>query len=208
MFSLGVIWQAGSYLAADDVPPGPVASVLAVGQSSREGYLWSDIAITTYRVSGAFLIAFVAAVATGALLGRSQLAERLFRPWVTIGASIPPLIVIVIVYLTVGVLAAARLREELVALCTQKARTALFVTHSIYEACHLADRVVVLGPHPSTVVADVAIKLPRPRGPDDPRLAAYAASSIRSSNRAPNQRRWDSNDASGHSLHRCRVRTA
>jgi ABC-type nitrate/sulfonate/bicarbonate transport system permease component len=102
MFSLGVIWQAGSYLAADDVPPGPVASVLAVGQSSREGYLWSDIAITTYTVSGAFLIAFVAAVAIGALLGRSQLAERLFRPWVTIGASIPPLVVIVIVYLTVG----------------------------------------------------------------------------------------------------------
>jgi NitT/TauT family transport system ATP-binding protein len=105
-------------------------------------------------------------------------------------------------------LAAARLREELVALCTQKARTALFVTHNIYEACHLADRVVVLGPHPSTVVADVAIELPRPRGLDDPRLAAYVASSIRSSNRAPNQRRWDSNDASGHTLHRCRVRTA
>jgi NitT/TauT family transport system permease protein len=39
----------------------------------------------------------------GALLGRSRLAERLFGPWVTIGASIPSLVVIVIVYLSVGV---------------------------------------------------------------------------------------------------------
>jgi NitT/TauT family transport system permease protein len=103
MFLLGATWQAGSYLVGDDVLPGPIASILAVGQSSREGYLWSDIAITAYRVAGAFLIAFMAALVTGTLLGRSELAGRLFGPWVTIGASIPSLVVIVIVYLTVGV---------------------------------------------------------------------------------------------------------
>jgi NitT/TauT family transport system permease protein len=103
LFLLALAWQAASYLAGADVLPGPVASILAVEESSREGYLWSDIGITAFRVAGAFAIAFVAALAAGALLGRSRPAERLFGPWVTIGASIPSLVVIVVVYLTVGV---------------------------------------------------------------------------------------------------------
>jgi NitT/TauT family transport system permease protein len=103
LFLLALAWQAASYLAGADVLPGPVASILAVEESSREGYLWSDIGITAFRVAGAFAIAFVAALSAGALLGRSRPAERLFGPWVTIGASIPSLVVIVVVYLTVGV---------------------------------------------------------------------------------------------------------
>src|SRR5262249_47207445 len=72
-------------------------------QSHCEGYLWSDIGIPAFRIVGAFVIALAAALAIGMLLGRSRLAERLFGPWVTIGASIPSLVVIVIVYLSVGV---------------------------------------------------------------------------------------------------------
>jgi NitT/TauT family transport system ATP-binding protein len=72
-------------------------------------------------------------------------------------------------------LTAARLREELVALCARKERTILFVTHNIHEACYLAERVVVLSPHPGTIIADVAVDVPRPRCPDDPRLAEFAA---------------------------------
>jgi NitT/TauT family transport system ATP-binding protein len=41
--------------------------------------------------------------------------------------------------------------------------TALFVTHSIREAAFLSDRVIVLGEHPSTIIADVKIEFPRPR---------------------------------------------
>jgi NitT/TauT family transport system permease protein len=100
---LALCWEAASHLAGADVLPGPVESILAVGESSREGYLWSDIGITAFRVAGAFAIAFATALAAGALLGRSRPAERLFGPWVTIGASIPSLLVIVVVYLTVGV---------------------------------------------------------------------------------------------------------
>ncbi len=71
-------------------------------------------------------------------------------------------------------LTAARLREELVTLCAQKQRTIMFVTHDIAEACYLAERVVVMSPHPGRIVAEVAVELPRPRRPDDPRLAEYA----------------------------------
>ena len=72
-------------------------------------------------------------------------------------------------------LTAARSREELVALCAQKERTVLFVSHNIQEACYLAERVVVLSAHPGTVVADVAVEVPRPRRMDDPRLVEFAA---------------------------------
>ena len=103
LFLLGLVWQMLSYLVGADVLPGPVASILAIEQSNREGYLWSDIGITVVRILGAFLIALAAALAIGTLLARSQLAERMFGPWVTIGASIPSLVIVVIVYLSVGV---------------------------------------------------------------------------------------------------------
>ena len=72
-------------------------------------------------------------------------------------------------------LTAARLREEVVSLCAQKERTVLFVTHNIHEACYLAERVIVLSPHPGTVVADIAVDVPHPRHLDDPRLVEFAA---------------------------------
>src|SRR5258708_4284549 len=100
---LALVWQALSYRVGADVLPGPVASILAIEQSNREGYLWSDIGITAFRIVGAFLIALAAALAIGTLLGRSRLAERLLGPWVTMGPPIPSLVFIFIVYLSVGV---------------------------------------------------------------------------------------------------------
>jgi ABC-type nitrate/sulfonate/bicarbonate transport system ATPase subunit len=49
--------------------------------------------------------------------------------------------------------------------------TAVLVTHDVREAVYLADRVYVLSPRPGTVVAELAIPLPRPRSLTDPRLA-------------------------------------
>jgi NitT/TauT family transport system ATP-binding protein len=42
-------------------------------------------------------------------------------------------------------------------------KTIVYVTHNVAEAVYLADRIVVLTPHPGTVKAEVRVALPRPR---------------------------------------------
>ena len=44
-------------------------------------------------------------------------------------------------------------------------KTVIYVTHNVAEAVYLADRVIVMTPHPGTVKTEVAIKLNRPRDP-------------------------------------------
>ncbi len=73
----------------------------------------------------------------------------------------------------------ADMRYLLLELWRETQATVLFVTHNIDEAIVLSDRVVVLAGQPGTVVADVQIKLGRPRAEgieDDPIFHAHAAS--------------------------------
>jgi NitT/TauT family transport system ATP-binding protein len=44
-------------------------------------------------------------------------------------------------------------------------KTVIYVTHNVAEAVYLADRVIVMTPHPGTVKDDIAVRLQRPRDP-------------------------------------------
>lgn len=57
----------------------------------------------------------------------------------------------------------SKLNNDLLDLWQQKRWTVLFVTHNIYEAVYLSQRVIVMAPRPGRVIADVSIDAPYPR---------------------------------------------
>jgi NitT/TauT family transport system ATP-binding protein len=62
------------------------------------------------------------------------------------------------------------MQGELTRLWQQRGFTVLMVTHDVEEALLLADRVIVFGPRPARIVADLAVDLPYPRHRDHPEL--------------------------------------
>jgi NitT/TauT family transport system ATP-binding protein len=57
------------------------------------------------------------------------------------------------------------MQRFLVGVWEETRKTVLYVTHNVAEAVYLADRIIVLSPHPGTVRAQTCITLPRPRDP-------------------------------------------
>jgi NitT/TauT family transport system ATP-binding protein len=66
------------------------------------------------------------------------------------------------------------LGELLLGLWQKYQKTALFVTHSIREAVFLSDRVIVMAPRPSRIIADVKIPFGRPRDAAVQETSEYA----------------------------------
>jgi NitT/TauT family transport system ATP-binding protein len=62
------------------------------------------------------------------------------------------------------------MQGELTRLWQQRGFTVLMVTHDVEEALLLADRVIVFGPRPARIVADLAVDLPDPRHRDHAEL--------------------------------------
>ena len=70
-----------------------------------------------------------------------------------------------------------RLDSDLLDLWQGNKLTVVFVTHSIYEAVYLSNRVVVMAARPGRIVDEVRIDEPYPRGPDfrvSTRFSQYA----------------------------------
>ena len=80
-------------------------------------------------------------------------------------------------FAALDILTRERLASELLALWQPLRPTVLWVTHHIYEALRLADRIVVLSslkPEPGRgqVILDLTLDLPRPRQEEDPAFQA------------------------------------
>ena len=56
-----------------------------------------------------------------------------------------------------------KLNNDTLTLWAAHGLTTLFVTHSVYEAVYLSQRIVVMGARPGRVVADIAVDEPYPR---------------------------------------------
>jgi len=59
-----------------------------------------------------------------------------------------------------------RLNEELLRLWQEDLWTGLFITHNVYEAVFLSQRVLVMSARPGRLIADIAIPFEHPRAPD------------------------------------------
>ncbi len=59
-----------------------------------------------------------------------------------------------------------RLNEELLRLWQEDRWTGLFITHNVYEAVFLSQRVLVMSARPGQLIADIAIPFDLPRDPD------------------------------------------
>ncbi|ODU62625.1 MAG: ABC transporter ATP-binding protein [Lautropia sp. SCN 66-9] len=68
---------------------------------------------------------------------------------------------------------------ELMKIWEERRKTTVLITHSIQEAIFLADRVLVMGGRPGTIVAEVPVDLPRPRHPSVRSTAAFQRLSTR-----------------------------
>ncbi|VBB13744.1 ABC transporter ATP-binding protein [Burkholderia stabilis] len=71
------------------------------------------------------------------------------------------------------------MQAELTALWQRDGFSSLLVTHDVEEALFLAQRVIVFGPRPARIVAELRVDLPYPRHRGDPRLAELRHDALR-----------------------------
>jgi NitT/TauT family transport system ATP-binding protein len=76
----------------------------------------------------------------------------------------------------------SRLNADLLAWYAARRLSVLFVTHSVYEAVFLSQRVLVMSPRPGRIVAEVAVDQPYPRDSAYRASAAYLAACRDASN--------------------------
>jgi NitT/TauT family transport system permease protein len=95
-------WQLVSQLVSTDVLPTPAMTAAAVSESLVDGQQWGDMAITFARMIAAFALSMGLAVVIGLALGIVRWFDQVFGLWVTVAASVPSLLYVVIAYLALG----------------------------------------------------------------------------------------------------------
>lgn len=71
------------------------------------------------------------------------------------------------------------MRKLLLDLWEQRKKTILFVTHNMFEAAFLSDRILLMTRHPGTIYKDITTGLPRPRDYEDPNIFAVSTNIAR-----------------------------
>lgn len=92
---------------------------------------------------------------SGGMLKRVELARAL--------AVKPEILYMDEPFSALDALMSLRMRNELLRILGEERHTVLLITHDVEEAIHLADRILVLSPRPTTIQATFAVGLAHPR---------------------------------------------
>ncbi|GGA62137.1 ABC transporter permease [Pelagibacterium lentulum] len=102
-FVVGIsLWWLAS--ASNATPlPGPIEVLERFGRSIGTGQLWIDIRASIGRVLAGFLLGSIIAVPVGFLMGWYRVARGLIDPWIQFFRVIPPLAIIPLAIVTMGI---------------------------------------------------------------------------------------------------------
>jgi ABC-type cobalamin transport system ATPase subunit len=153
-----VVWQFLSLMLSARYVPGPLLTFSAVAENIASGAILRHFTVTMLRMLVSFALAMALGVVTGTLMG-------LYRRCVD-----PELLLMDEPFSGLDELTARSMRELLLGLWQETRKTVLFVTHNCFEACFVADRIVVLSPRPGRIAQVISVELPRPRDYENPRL--------------------------------------
>ena len=72
-----------------------------------------------------------------------------------------------------------QMRVEILRILTEERHTCLLITHDVEEAIHMADRIIVLSPRPTTIQATFDVPFAHPRNLSSPAMVELKASILR-----------------------------
>jgi len=100
--SLLLLWQVGAALLPPNVFAGPLSVTQALFTQMQTAELWQDMGKTLQRIAFAFLLAMGVSLFLGFVMAMSRTAGLFFRVWVVLGLTVPSLVIILTIYMTVG----------------------------------------------------------------------------------------------------------
>lgn len=104
---VAVWWIAALLYANPKLLPPPPDVVDALIASAKTGALFSNLAITLFRVAASFILAMSLGSALGIFMGMSPTADRLIGPWIVLFLNLPALVIIMLCYVWFGLIEAA-----------------------------------------------------------------------------------------------------
>lgn len=101
VIGIGLWWLASASNAT--LLPGPLDVVERFGRSFASGQLWTDIRASTYRVLMGFFLGAIIAIPVGFAMGWYKIARGLLEPWIQFFRMVPPLALIPLAIVTMGI---------------------------------------------------------------------------------------------------------
>ncbi len=97
-----VVWWLASMVLPPTILPGPDLVVSALIKNFNDGVLLSNFLATMNRIVLGFVIAMLAGIFFGTIMGLNKTAEEFFDLWIMVGITIPSLAILLILYILFG----------------------------------------------------------------------------------------------------------